>query len=75
MDDIRSRLITILKENGVDLESSVPINQQVNSIGLVELVLGLEQEFHFEMSPLEYDPLQFTDINTIMELLHNKSVR
>lgn len=75
MSDMQIRVERILTDFGIDVKSSVPFYHQVNSITLVEMLLALEQEFHFEISPLEYSSQQYTNVNTIMEMLQKKTLK
>ncbi len=62
--DIENRLQTTLKRVGLD---QLKLNEnRLDSLQLIDLMLAIEKEFHFEFDPAEYDPQSFASYNKLL---------
>ena len=64
IDDIENRLKSTLKKVGLD-QLKLDENR-LDSLQLVDLMLAIEKEFHFEFDPAEYDPQSFAGYNKLL---------
>lgn len=71
LSQIETRLDKILELFRVDVNSALPINKQLSSIQLVDLVLKIEEEFKIEVSAFDYKPLYFETKRGIMDLIES----
>ncbi len=70
--NLKAKVSKIVEDLGGTIDSTEPINKQLNSLALVELIIRLEETFNFEISPIEYDQKQFISIDSITLMVSNK---
>jgi acyl carrier protein len=75
-DDIRTRVITMLKENLEDADGLEKLNPDydlssfgINSVTFIKLVIAAEMEFGFSWNDDDLDYKDFSTVNNIVEYI------
>jgi acyl carrier protein len=73
---IRKRIVALVDKNGLTDHpiAGTGLNHELDldSIGLVQLILLVEQEFAIEVDDADLDLASFRTVNGIVEYIHNR---
>ena len=66
------RLFLTIEPSEVDAEANLQETYEVDSVGLFELVIGLEEEFGIALEEEEFDVERFSSVSAIAELVRER---